>query len=285
MSTDHESQLIGLTDPFSSEAARAQYPDQGAGRTLSFQQRKTFTLTSDSNGNVAMSFNPKVSNPALQGASIAGTTVTWPAAWIGDFSTNLVNTYGKSYRPTSYGVRINNTLSATDSAGYLAIAKGGIPTVSTTTTMSPDAFTHWDVHGYLHGGEWHSVGSAKSANSYDFKDITLFDGTTEAADDTWETIYVAVFGTKVSATVAIIELYINYEYTPREDAPIAQLAVPQPVMSVQMQTAVNQVSSAHGASHGGGKAVVTAFIKREGKKALLKHVIPFLTKKAAIALA
>jgi hypothetical protein len=284
---EHESMLIGLTDPFSAEAARAQYPDQGSGRSLTFQQRIAFNLISDANGSAAFCFNPKPNFQILEYATFTGNTANWAATFDagGDGSTNLLNTYGKSYRPTSFGCRVANTLSATESSGYLIVAKGGIAAISGSTTSNPNNFTSFDQHPYTHGGEWHAVGCPKSSAAYDMKDRAAYDANNDPMDDSWETIYVYLYGAPASAGVGIVEFYFNYEYTPAEDSPIAQLAVPQPVLNIGMQTAINHVQNQHPASHAGPKHLVTAFIKREGKKALLKHVLPFVAKKAALALA
>jgi hypothetical protein len=281
--SEHESVLTGLTDPFSPEAHDARYPDQGAGRTLTFTQKFATVISTDGNGNSAAAFNPKVNFPFIKSNSIGGTVVTWPATWDagGSIGGNLVNAYGRSYRPTSMGVRVSNLLSATASSGYMVIAKGGIPPpVLGTTTISPQGFTGYDVHPMAHGGEWHAVSHPSSARGYTMKDCSEFNTNIQAGDDSWETVYLFVVGSAASTSVLYVELVINYEYTAQEDATIAQMAAPQPVLDIHMQTAVNHVQSQHPTSHKGAEAVIKGFIKREGKKALLKHVIPFVAKKA-----
>ena len=276
--SEHESTLIGLVDPFSPEAAQARYPDSGSGKSLTITQKLTAIATTDGGGGVAFAFNPKSSYPYIKSTAVASNVATWSSFWLGDLSTNLLNTYAERWRPTSMGVRIANTLSATTSAGYLVIAKGSAPLVSGTTTFDPSNFTSYDLHPLKHGGEWHAVILPRGSSAYDFQ--TISGGLTTGGDvTTWETLYVAVLGGPLSTASLIFEVFINYEYTPMEDAPIAALAFPQPVLNVQMQTAVNQVQSNHPTSHSGTKAAVKGFVKKEAKKALLKHVIPFLAKK------
>lgn len=269
--------LTGLTDPFSSEAARAQYPDQGAGATLSFQQRLSSVISSSATGTMAVAINPKVNFPFLTG-SATGVVATWGANWTGDAATNLVNTYAKLYRPTSCGVRICSMLSATNSSGYLIIAKGGIPAVGGVTTFNPSSFTHWDSHAITSGGEWHAVSHPKGSSAYDLKDPSLTN--VNIADEQWETVYFYSAGLPNSTASFLIETFINYEYTAVEDAPIAQLAIPQPVFNAPLITAINEVQASHPASHKGNASVIKGFIKKQGKKALLKHVLPFAAKKA-----
>jgi hypothetical protein len=278
----HEETLTGLVDPFSDAAANARYPDSGAGRTLTFQQRQTFLLGTDANGIISLVVTPKFNFTTLYQASAAGQVVTWPATYsaLGDTSTSLINTYGTAARPTSIGVRISNTLSATDAAGYLVIAKGGPPTVSSTTTFNPSNFSSYDIHPYEHGEEWHTVAAPRGDSAYVMVERAAFDSNTDVPLQGWESIYIALFGSKAGVTAGIVEIYTNYEYVASEDAPIAQLAVRQPVLNVGMQTAINEVQSAHQGSHKGGTHIVKAFLKKEGKKALLKHVLPFVTKKA-----
>jgi len=273
--------LTGLVDPFSEEAVDARYPDQGSSRTLTFQQRFAQAITGDANGAYALAYTPKANFTILQMASAAASVVTWAATYgsAGGSSTNLLNTYGKVFRPTSYGVRISNTLSATNSSGYLVIAKGGVPTLGGTTTMDPANFTSWEAHPMTQGGQWHVTGHPKSSNAYDFVDVQLSNGNNEVGLDTWETIYIAFFGVGATLPTIYIEAWFNYEYTPQEDAPIAQLASRQPVLNIPMQTAINHVQSSLPNSHVGGGASVKAVLKKEAKKALVKHVFPFLLKK------
>lgn len=278
----HEAILVGLTDPFSEEASRARYPDQGAGRTLTFTQRMSVTLTTDANGIVTASATPKPSFPWITQASAVGTTTTWPATFnaAGDFSASLINTYGTSFRPTSYGVRVLNLLSATNASGYLILAKGGGITLSSTTTFSPNNFTTWETHPLQHGGEWHMVGLPRSATAYTTQAVASFNTNTAAGLGAWETIYIAAYGLPASTAALQVEMVFNFEYVAAEDAPISALAEPQPVFDPQMQVAINAVQSAHPPSHKGARSVVSNFVKREAKKALVKHVIPFVAKKA-----
>lgn len=275
--------LIGLTDPFSSLAANARYPDAGASKTLTFQQRNLVALSVDGEGESSYAFNPKANFIGLVGSNV-GTTATWAASWTVDNTANLLNTYGATYRPTSAGMRVVSTLSATDSSGYFVIASGGVPIRSGTTVFSPSNFTSWDIHPIRNGGEWHATSKPRSTESYDTWPISTYNAATSAADDSWETIFIYIVGTKVSSSPLIVEMFVNYEYTPLDDSPIAQMAVPQPILNVQMQTAVNQVHSSLPTSHKTGQKAVSDFIKREGKKALLKHVLPFAAKRATALL-
>lgn len=283
--TEHHSTLESLTDPFSPSASSAQYPDQGAGKTCTFTQRIAFPMASDAQGEFALAFTPKINYPLLSG-TVAGTVVTWDAAYsaVAAVTSNLPNTYASRFRPISLGVRLYNTLSATNSSGYIIFAKGGPPTLSTTTTFNPSNFTSYEAHAYTHGGEWTSAIGPRSAEAYEMKNPSDYNTATSAALPDWETLYILLQGSAASSTPAFIELVWTVEYVPQEDAPIASMAVPQPILNIGMQTAVNHVQTSHPAVHKGGTAVIKAFIKREGKKAVLKHVLPFVAKKVTQAL-
>ncbi len=278
--TDHEERLIGLTDPFSPQAAEARYPDQGAGRTLTFQQRYSTPLSSDAAGKIGFIVSAKPNYPLAYASSIAGSVISWGAAYSGNFSTNLLNTYGLEYRPTSVGVRIANSLSATNSSGYIVFAKSGSIELSPgTTTMNPSNFSSWDMHPMAHGEEWHSQLKPRSANGYTMGSVSAF-GTTTASENSWEYLYVYCSGLPASTDSIVLEVFWNYEYIAKEDSPIAMLATRQPVLDVNMQTAINAVQSSHPTSHKGTRDKIQGFVKREAKKALLKHVLPFAAKKA-----
>lgn len=278
----HHDQIVGLTDPFSSEAGRAQYPDSGAGKTLTFQQRFSVPFTTDANGTYALAFTPKSNYTLTQMSSAVGSVVTWAAASSGNSnaSTNLLMTYGELFRPTSMGVRVCNTLSATNCSGYVVLAKGGPAPLNSATTFSPSNFTSWDSHPMIQGGEWHVVSCPRSATSYEMLAVADYGVDYLSGMANWETIYVLVKGAPATTSAILVDWVVNYEYTVRDDAPIAQLAVPQPVMSIPIQTAVNSVQSNMATSHRANTAAFSNILRREAKKALVKHVIPFAAKKA-----
>ncbi len=281
----HEEQLIALVDPFSPNAGQAKYPDQGSGRTLTFQQRYAQTISSTAGGFAAFSINVKPNFPFLMQNGVAGTTVTWATTYTDDQGSNLINTYGETYRPISVGLRILNLLSATNSSGYVVIAKGGAPPLGPgTTQINPNNFASWETHPNGHGDEFHATSHPFNANSYGFGSVAAYK-TNTAQDNSWENIYFYASGLPNSASCFFVELFINYEYTTKEDSPIAQLATAQPVMDVNMMTAVNSVQSTLPTSHRATSGGTRAKIKQEAKKALLKHVLPFAVKKATQFLA
>jgi len=281
--SSHEETIVGLTDPFSEFSSDTRYPDQGSGRTLVTQQRYLCNPTANASGIVAIAFNPKPSWSGITGSTYAGNVVTWTANYNqGDFSTvqDLVNNYGQSYRICSMGVRIANTLSATNSSGYLVIAKGGTVPIGAglTTTFNPVNFASYDLHPVAHGAEWHATLHPRSAQAYD-PDLVATGVSNTYGDDSWETLYIFATGLPASSTPFAIEVVINIEYTCKEDAPISGLARQSPMMDVSIQTAVNHVQNSLPNSHVNSKARVSALIKSEAKKALIKHVLPFAARK------
>lgn len=279
LTKEHLDTLIGLTDPFSGEAAKARYPDQGAGRTMTFQRRSTTTMASDAQGEACLAFNPK-SNNIMLGGNVTGTSVGWGSVWLLDTPTDLLSANAYQYRPTSFGIEILCMLSATNCSGYLVVAKAGPPAPNGTTTMDPVNFTSWEGHAVRNGGEYHVTSHPRSGNAYAMKLFADYDGAADPADDTWESVYLYAAGLPASANCFIINIVANYEFTTKEDSSIGQLASPQPIYHPQMQIAVNEVQSTLPASHRNGKAAVSSLIKREGKKALIKHVLPFVARKA-----
>lgn len=280
----HQETIRGLTDPFSSEATSARYPDAGSGKTLIQRAMLSFTGPTNASGAYAAVFDANVSFPIHYAATITGTTATWHTVKHGDWSTNLLNTYGDTARPTSCGIRIVNTLSATDSAGYLVIAKGGPPLVGIATTFDPTNFTSYEVHPFVHGGEWHVTLHPRGANAYNWVPTSSFSSNTAPSNPNWQTAYIALFGSKASATPLLMEVVSNFEYVPKEDAPVACLAENQPVLDINMQTAVNEVQSSHNGLHAGNHASRRNKLEAFAKKALVKHVLPFAVKKAKQAL-
>lgn len=280
LSPQHEEMLTALTDPFSSLAADARYPDQSAGRSLTFQQRSSLSLASDPSGDIAFCVAAKCNYNQCFATGVAGNVATWPAAYQGNHSTNLINTYGRDYRPTSVGIRVANMLSATNSSGYIVIAKGGPPVLGSTTTFDPSNFESWDMHPLSHGGEWHTTLRPRTAGAY--VPTAVSGATTTSAEGDWENCFIFITGAPNATATVVVEIFANFEYSPLEDAPIAQLAKQTPVLDIGLQTAVNAVQGAHPPSHKGSTSVVKNFIKKEGKKALMKHVLPFVAKKVLL---
>jgi hypothetical protein len=275
---EHDKMLTGLTDPFSDEAAEARYPDAGAGSTLCQRSKATTTFVCDANGAAAQAWGANFSFPQIPSSAVSGTTVTWAAAKTIDWSSTLLMTYGHYGRPTSFGIRLVCTLSATDSSGYLVIAKGGPPVLGGTTSFSPLNFSTYEMHPIKHGGEWHATLRPRSSAAYELTQVAAATNT-QQANPYWETVYIGVFGCKASSSPLFCEVIGNYEYSTLEDAAIASLAVPQPILNIPMQTAINQVNSDHNGIHVGGKSEVKNAIKKVAKKALVKHVLPFAVKK------
>lgn len=270
--------LTGLTDPFSDEAAEARYPDAGAGSTLCQRSKATTTFVCDANGATAHAWGANFSFPQINSSAVSGTTATWAATKTVDWNTTLLMTYGHYARPTSFGIRLVCTLSATDSSGYLVIAKGGPPVLGGSTTFSPLNFSTYEMHPIKHGGEWHATLRPRSALAYELTPVAAATNT-QQANSYWETLYVGVFGCKANSSPLLCEVVGNFEYSASEDAAIASLAVPQPILNIPMQTAINQVNSDHNGIHVGGKSEVKSAIKKVAKKALVKHVLPFAVKK------
>jgi len=288
---DHEAALTGLTDPYSPEAAHARYPDAGAGSSLTQKSMLSFAATTGINtsaGACAFAFDANFNYPCVFSSTFVPSTsiATWNATRYGDNGTNLLNTYGREARPISMGLRIVNLLSATASAGYIIIAKGGAASSSGTTTFSPGNFSHYEMHPIVHGGEWSVTLRPRGSSAYDFVTKTTYNTNTANSLASWETIYIAFVGTGFTAAtdVAMFESTHNFEYIPNEDSPVAVLAEPQPVLNIQMQTAVNAVQSESHHVHVGARTGHQSKIKAAAKKALVKHVLPFALKKAKQAI-
>ncbi len=275
----HQQTIIGLTDPFSAEATNARYPDQGAGRTLIQRAMGTLNPATNGSGALAFTYDANFNFPILTAATIAGTSATFSATRSVDWSSNLLNTYSVMARCLSGGIRIVNTLSATDSSGYLIIAKGGNPAVSGITTFDALNFTSFEVHPLTHGGEWHVTIQPKAADAYTLFQLGQFSTNTAISNPFWDTVYIGLFGSKGTSNPLLIEITSNFEYTPKEDAPISVLAQPQPVLDINMQTAVNQTQAMHNGIHVGRRDGHSRKLQSIAKKALVKHVLPFAAKK------
>lgn len=274
---EHHKTLCGLTDPFCEHAKLAKVPDVGAGNTFTESVRWIATLTSDASGIVSAAFVPKVDFPMLEDVSGAWNTTYTNMTNPG----TLINVNGKNCRVTTYGIRIVSLLSAVDAKGVLAIASGFEPVFSTPVLTSPDGYSTYDIHGIGASSEWHVVGKPTGSESTDWAAVASHNAGTEGAIPGWNALY--LLGTGLPATTASfrVELVTNFEYTFSDtSAYLQKFTTPQPIYNPQMLVARNEVMNGMNAVIKGGSTVAKKHLEDHAKKALVKHVLPFLKKKA-----
>lgn len=276
----HTERLCGLTDPFCDEAGKHQIPDQGAGHTFTEQIRYVDTLGSNTNGDCYYAVGAKANYPLLP--SSAG---NYAANWTVSNAASLLTTAGSEYRVISYGVRLISQLAATNCSGTLAIGIGAPPSVNSAIQLSPDGYTHYEIHAIGSDSEWHIVGSPLTAEYLNLETVGFTATTTADPLSTWNAIFINATGLPIStASCFRIEIVINVEFTFAPVSTLKKLARPQPVYNPSVMQQMNEVSRNHGHVIKGARDKVKAHLKREAKKAIVKHVLPMIAKKATALL-
>jgi hypothetical protein len=273
----HHNTLCGLTNPFCEEAKNAKLPDTGAGSSFTEAIRWVGGLTADSNGDLAAQFIPRMDAPLL----ISSDMINWNGNtnWL-QATNSLANTYAEKIRVTTYGIRIISLLSAVDAKGSVALATGAQSDPVTPVRFSPDYYAKYDLHGISAASEWHMIGKPTSSAATDMVEVTsdLYDNSGTPIPG-WNNLFILCEGLPANTNCLRVEVVINFEYTIKTTTPLGKLQTPQPVFNPAMLTARNEVMNELHHVVKGGKASIEAHAKKEAKKALVKHVLPFLAKK------
>jgi hypothetical protein len=274
----HYQSLEAITNPFCEGAKRAKLPGVGAGSTMSEQVVRTGTIVSNGAGNAAIEFSDKPNCPTLV-ADGPSNVLTYSTAW-SDAVDSLCYLYGDQYRVVSYGVRLMSLLSATDSKGVIKLRRGSPIDAGAISDVSPDAYTHTDIHAIGPNSEFHMIARPMNVETMNFETVSNYSTTSSNPVGNWECLFVHLEGVPPDTSCFYYELFTNFEYIFKPASLLSKLQSPQPVSNPAMLSARDHVQSSM-TNHKGGAAVVKAAIKREGKKALTKHVLPFLLKKGS----
>lgn len=277
----HHDDLCGLTNPFCDQAKHAKIPDIGAGTSFTEQVRYDATLNATATGECYACIAPKTNNVLLRND---GTTPTnWKSTYDTSSANSLVQDYGGSTRIVTYGVRIVSLMSATDAKGSVALASGLAPTLGATVITNADGYSHYDLHSVGSSSEWHMIGKPTGSDSTDYVDAVNYNSTTEGAMPGWNSLFIIGEGLPQGA-VFRVEIVINYEFMFLSNSGLRKLQTDQPVFNPSMLSARNEVMTSARHVVKGAKSSLEAHVKTEAKKALTKHVLPWIAKRATTLL-
>lgn len=278
-------QLCGLTDPFCPHARGARIPDIGASKTLTESIRFIGNITTNASGNAAVVFTAKADNVyVFSDPNDNGTVPKLYNQYEGTIN-SILRDHGSQYRVVTYGVRVVNTLSATDSTGVISFARGPQPTLDSFVSTSPNSYFSYESHSNRHGGEWAIVGRPTGGESMDWSSVADKTTTTSAPPDGYENLYILLSGYPASAPGAFFEFYVNYEFTLEPLGALQALAQPQPIYDPSLLVARNEHNNNVSRVHKGGTESASSAMKQEAKKAFTKHVLPAIIKRGEQALA
>lgn len=276
---EHLNLVAGLTDPFCETARGARIPDQGASRTVTECVQFMIPIITDAAGNGALAFQPNPKFPVMLATSYdSGTSAFTLGANFEEVTSNTAS--APRGRIVTYGIRIISLLSATNASGQIILAKTSQVLPGGDLIVNPQHYSEFEPFPLEHGGEWCAVAHPRGSEYSDWSD---FKGTTSSApfgEDQLDCLVVMVLGSQNAQSVVSVELTMNTEFVVLDSSTMAQYARDQPVYSPQLQVAANHVQSNHSGLIKGAKAKLTKEFKSHAGKAVRKHILPFLEKKA-----
>lgn len=280
--TEQHNVLCGLTDPFCDHAKGAKVPDIGAAKTFTEQVRYMAVLSSDNLGQLGAQICAKSDKPILSNQLTAPgdpAITTYANGYHPVSIASLIKSSGDVFRVVTYGVKAVSMLSATDSKGSVITAQGRAASPGAAVDFNPDVYTEFETHAVGPSSEWHSIGKPNGSESTDMQDVVSYTQGSIWGVPGWNTIFFLGMGLPPSTACLQVEVTINYEYTFATSTGMQKLQSDQPVFNPSMLSARNEVMLSANHVIKGGKEAASRHFKAEAKKALTKHVLPFIKKK------
>lgn len=265
----HEAALEGLVNPFSDLAQGAMLPDMGNGRSLTERIAIELPLTTDANGNVILFFQPSVSYQEMTTTVSSGSPVTATCGAAFTVTPSNLTKSQENVRTVSFGARLYTTLSATEAAGRVVLAKCGPIAVNQVVNVNPNTFNAWESHPLSHGQEYALVSYTTGTEQLDWQPP-------QASVDTalvgLETLCIYITGAPASVTVGYVETILHAESQVSASSTLAPLTKKQPVYHPAMFTAVDEARGQHNGLFRGAKEAVLRELKGHVKRSAAKHL-------------
>lgn len=241
----HVAGVCSITDPFCPAAKNAKWPDGTSGNTLTEQFRGNFVLASDASGNNMTIFSPHL--PFGYIGTTAGTTSTGFASYK---QNSMLATYGDKYRIVSFGIITRVIASATTASGIITFGTAGTPLVSTAYTAGTELYQEVAVKAIQPGMEFSWISAPNGTGARDF--VAQSTSTVLVPTD-FQTLYIEIAGAPANSNMAVVEWFINVEFTPLTTArALTAIAKPNPPKSNLAEQAVSHVHSHLGSFIEGG---------------------------------
>lgn len=202
--------VCSITDPFCHHAKGAMYPDASANNVLTEQLRFMWTPTNDAAGNTFLAFQ---ANPLFPFISGTRTGSTWATS--GTYTaipyTSMLATYGATARVVTWGVRVINTASATNSSGYVNMYTSGEIVPGADVTQSVSQYSRSLTAPLSHGSQYCFISRPGGAGARTFRALTSY--TSTYSDTDWESVIFTTWGAPASVNSLVFEFIMNVEYT------------------------------------------------------------------------
>lgn len=237
--------VCALTDPFCEHARGAMYPDSTAGKVVTESIRFMFQPTNDASGDGLICFQGNPFYPYIGGTRSGSTWTLSPNYSILPYN-SLLGDYGSSVRIVTWGVRVFNVASATNSSGMLMGFTGGQLTPGADITQTPSAYNRTLMAPLKHGAEFTFASRPFGPDARTFIDVATLAVNTYTVED-WETVIFTWWGGPASVNSLVFEFVCNVEYTlgtsSHAASALSAIARQSPAQNLQLSTATSAVQS------------------------------------------
>lgn len=249
-----EAQLVqevcAITNPFCEASRGSKWPDESAGQTLSVPVRTRYNLVTDSAGRVGKLFAPTYTLGVIDGT---GTATDWLADTDGGelvataYLPEFVDAH--QFRLVSGGVKVTPVTSAMNSQGVINVIElppvdngndyllvhpnqKSVPSYDTLPLRSTDS-----IYAIMRP----SGPEARMFHPTFFADDSPLPLASFTTND-WTSIWVGVEGGQASSTVAIVDIYLNFEVMVQSSAALGYLTTPSAIPNSDVTRASTAIS-------------------------------------------
>jgi hypothetical protein len=224
--------ICAITDPFCSAAIGARFPDGQTSRTMTSTFRGTFTMTTGATGGVAVAaLMAGAPYGYMNVTSATSFPITLPStftAWAGSGSGTLFNTYASLYRVVSCGFVLRAIESANNAQGWFTIQQQG--NISPSATINGDflAEINHSVANYPGMQLTYTYAPSNKVVAREFQVLGSNNQSSYQTGFPGAVIYFQGGLASASQNVAMIEYFVNVEWTVNSESSIAPLLPPPP---------------------------------------------------------
>lgn len=255
-------EVCAITNPFCPESKNSKWPDASSAQTLTIPVRQRVNLTTDAEGEVTRVFTSAYPTGMATGTTASGVfTMTALSSYSPIFSE------ADNYRLVSGGVKVTPITSAMNSQGIINIIE--LPSsdliqsdyLSINTTLKN--FATYESLPLKSEKSIYSVFRPSGPLAREFAPLqtSTFAGADVGTYD-WSSICVNVTGGSPSETVAIVDIYLNYEVTVGVASELGFLTSKAPGSSSLLTRASTALVLSSGTFKGSDSSVDESFLSR-----------------------
>ncbi len=263
--------VCAITNPFCEASRESKWPDQSSGRTLAIPVRMRYNLTTDSDGRAGVVFTPRYSAGILPGTVNSSGEFFLVSGAAPD--TIVVASYAPvfagadQFRVVSAGVRVTPVTSAMNSQGIVNMielppADSGYDYNNVQTANKN--YPSYESLPLKAQDSLYGIMRPNGATAREFRD-TYDAGDTPISNFSsgdWTSLLIAVEGGAPTTTVAVLDLFLNFEITLGTADPLGYIITRAPRANIQLTQLSNDVSQEVAIYRGTDRSVDESFLSK-----------------------